>query len=285
VRVFISWSGESSKALARCFNNWLPRVLQATEPWFSEEAVAPGSRWLQELITNLRAQDFFVACVTPESLASAWFNFEVGIAASKLLGDEGKQRLCPILWKLDNRDIRQPLAMFQTLSTSEGDIRKLVTEMNNRLERGLSPADLEASFQKWWPDLARCLETIPDESNPATARRPEDILDEILATVRQQSISSNSAILTLARIEEDISQVRTATGPNLSSILRGYTPHMPDANSLNATLQLILDSARSKPVKDAAGLGEPPVISLGEPPTSTDVGINYRDLGMPPDVH
>ncbi len=199
MRVFLSWSGESSKALARCLNDWLPRVLQAIEPWFSDEAIAPGSRWLQEILTNLRAQDFFLACVTAESLSSAWFNFEIGVAASKLLADEDTHRVCPVLWNLENKDVPQPLAMFQTLTTSEADVRRLVDEMNNRLERSLPTDDLDASFRKWWPDLAQSLKAIPEEADLAPARRQEDILDEILASIRQQNIGSSNAIFLLTR--------------------------------------------------------------------------------------
>lgn len=44
MRVFVSWSGESSGAFARAFSDWLGAVLQSCRPWISEQ-IEKGKRW------------------------------------------------------------------------------------------------------------------------------------------------------------------------------------------------------------------------------------------------
>ena len=43
--VFISWSGERSKLLAREVVWWLPRVLSGIRPWMSDKDIPKGQRW------------------------------------------------------------------------------------------------------------------------------------------------------------------------------------------------------------------------------------------------
>ena len=44
MKVFISWSGDRSKYIAETLQEWLRRVLQATEPWISTQ-IDKGLVW------------------------------------------------------------------------------------------------------------------------------------------------------------------------------------------------------------------------------------------------
>lgn len=84
MQLFISWSGERSKAIASAIRDWLPLIIQSVKPWFSPEDIDKGARWLGDLNTQLEKQSVAVICVTPESLNAPWLLFEVG-ALSKAL--------------------------------------------------------------------------------------------------------------------------------------------------------------------------------------------------------
>ncbi len=59
MKVFISWSGERSQALAQAVREWLPMVLYYTEPWLSHSDIEAGERWAnvvaKELETSKKA--------------------------------------------------------------------------------------------------------------------------------------------------------------------------------------------------------------------------------------
>lgn len=42
MRVFVSWSGERSREVAKAFRDWLPLVLHYAEPWVSDADIEAG---------------------------------------------------------------------------------------------------------------------------------------------------------------------------------------------------------------------------------------------------
>src|SRR3989304_7947901 len=77
-RVFIGWSGNQSKAVAEALPSWLPRVIQAIQPFMSELDIPSGAKWQSTLDDELMTADFGIVCLTPENLSSPWVLFESG---------------------------------------------------------------------------------------------------------------------------------------------------------------------------------------------------------------
>ncbi len=66
-QVFISWSGEPSRSIARALGNWLRGVAQHVRTWVSDEVIETGRRWSEEIVKALDETDFGIVCVTAEN--------------------------------------------------------------------------------------------------------------------------------------------------------------------------------------------------------------------------
>jgi hypothetical protein len=84
MKVFLSWSGEKSRAVATALRAWLPYVNAEVEPWMSESDIEPGARWSAEIAKELESTSFGIACVTSGNQGSPWLNFEAGALAKQL---------------------------------------------------------------------------------------------------------------------------------------------------------------------------------------------------------
>ena len=69
MKIFLSWSGEKSKAAARAFREWLPGVIQALQPWMSDVDITPGRRWSNEVQQQLSDTNCGVLLVTRSNSA------------------------------------------------------------------------------------------------------------------------------------------------------------------------------------------------------------------------
>jgi hypothetical protein len=83
LKIFISWSGPRSLAVAEAQRDWLPNVFQMVEPWISAGDIDKGAKWRQAITGELEKSDFGLICLTPENLASPWLLFEAGSLAKK----------------------------------------------------------------------------------------------------------------------------------------------------------------------------------------------------------
>lgn len=185
MKVFISWSGKRSQALANMLRDWLPNVIQAIKPWMSDVDIDKGSRWSKDIALQLEESKVGIICLTPENLEAPWILFEAG-ALSKSLE---KTYVCPFLFKIDPSDIKGPLVQFQATKANKNDTQKLLHTINQALEGEAIPKEkLDEAFEVWWPKFEQNLENIPDiETIKEPKRSDREILEEILELVRTQT--------------------------------------------------------------------------------------------------
>ena len=78
MKVFLSWSGERSKAVAELLNNWLCCVIQAARPWISTRDIDRGALWFSEINEQLQDTSVGIICLTQENKNKPWILFEAG---------------------------------------------------------------------------------------------------------------------------------------------------------------------------------------------------------------
>lgn len=184
MKVFISWSGDTSKAIAEILRGWLPSVIQAIKPYYSPDDITKGSRWSTEISKELEECKIGLLCLTANNLEAPWVMFEAG-ALSKSLS---AARVCPLLFGIEPSDIKGPLVQFQAAPFAKDEMKKAVRMMNQELgPTALTTEVLDSVFEMWWPKLEEKIRAVlssvkaPGEQ---AVRSERDILEEILARVR-----------------------------------------------------------------------------------------------------
>lgn len=185
MKIFLSWSGDTSRKVAIAIRDWLPCVFNEAKPFVSSEDIRKGNRWLVDVSQELSASSFGIICLTRDNLAAPWILFEAG-ALSKSLKDS---QVCTLLLgKLKTSDIKGPLAGFQATLFEKDDVRKLVKSLNaSTAPKNLPEPTLEKIFEKWWPDLEANVALLLKQSTPSAAqeeRTEQDILLELLDLTR-----------------------------------------------------------------------------------------------------
>jgi TIR domain/Protein of unknown function (DUF4241) len=186
MKVFLSWSGEKSKATAEALREWLPNVIQAIEPWMSAEDIDKGARWASDLASQLESIQFGVICLTSDCIVSPWILFEAG-ALSKTLD---KAYVCPYLFDISPADLAGPLIQFNAAKADKDDTRRLINTINKACGDKSIPHDrVDKAFEVWWPRLGEKLENIrnaiPIRKAERAKRNEREILEETLELVRE----------------------------------------------------------------------------------------------------
>jgi hypothetical protein len=183
MKIFISWSGNTSRAVAVALRQWLPSVLQIVQPYVSSEDIEKGARWSAEIARELNDTAFGVICVTKDNVGSPWLNFEAG-ALSKSVDTS---RVSPFLLDLRTADLVGPLSQFQATLPQLEDVTRLVRSINSSTERPVDETRLGRSVEMWWPELEEQLKAIRSEEGPAEAephRESTDMIEELLEITR-----------------------------------------------------------------------------------------------------
>src|SRR5579863_7341899 len=121
VKIFISWSGEQSRAVGEALREWLPNVLFLADPWMSAGDIEKGAKWNQVVSGELEKSNFSVICLSSDNLNSPWLLFESGA-----LSKRSDSRVFTYLFGVEYADVKDPLSQFQHTKADEGDTKRLV---------------------------------------------------------------------------------------------------------------------------------------------------------------
>jgi hypothetical protein len=181
MKVFVSWSGERSQALAKALHDWIPLVLHNVEPWLSEADIEAGDRWADAVAKELADSNFGIICVTRENVGSPWVLFEAGALAKTMQGS----KVIPLLLDLEFRDITGPMAQFQAKKVDKAGISEVIHSINQTANHAVPEARAKQLFDALWSEFEKNVKAIPKEPAAAKHVRPQhEILEELVASVR-----------------------------------------------------------------------------------------------------
>jgi hypothetical protein len=181
MKIFISWSGNRSHALADSLREWIPLVLHYIEPWLSQTDIEAGQRWAEQVAKELETSNFGIVCITQENVSSPWVLFESGALAKSLQGS----RVVPFLLDLEFRDITGPLAQFQAKKADRTGAFDIVQSLNQLSPHPIPEDRVKQLFDALWPELEKKIASIPKPASLIKHSRPQpEVLEELVANVR-----------------------------------------------------------------------------------------------------
>jgi hypothetical protein len=181
VKIFISWSGQRSQALALALRDWIPLVLHYAEPWLSTSDIKSGDRWNIEVAKELQESKFGIICVTKDNLEAPWLLFESGALAKSV--EDG--RVIPLRLDLDPSDISGPLTQFQSERADKDGVKRLILSLNAVAVGPVLEDRLNQLFSAMWGNLEHKISEIPASGSPQKKARPQaEILEELVSGVR-----------------------------------------------------------------------------------------------------
>jgi len=188
MKVFLSWSGEKSLAVAQALREWLPYVNAEIQPWVSGTDIAPGERWSREVVQQLEMADVGIVCVTRENQSAPWLNFEAGALAKNL----ESSRVVPLVINLKPSEVQQPLAQFQAKEATKAGILDVL-----RLLNGLSTnqvPDIAVACDIWWPQFEPALERAAAVAGEESASDQHALIEEIYRIVKEKLDRASEAV-------------------------------------------------------------------------------------------
>ncbi|OIQ22008.1 MAG: hypothetical protein BM557_01120 [Flavobacterium sp. MedPE-SWcel] len=186
MKIFISWSGNTSKEIAKVLKGWLPSVLQAVKPYFTPDDIEKGNKWQSDISKKLEESTIGIICLTPENLDSPWLHFEAGALSNRL----DQARVCPLLFNVSKAQVKGPTSMFQLTDFDKEDFKILLRTVNIQLgEARISDEIFNKTFERSFPELKDSIEKIIKESNNTekteSIERPDrELLEELLNLTR-----------------------------------------------------------------------------------------------------
>lgn len=195
VKVFISWSGDTSKEIGSILRKFLPLILQDVDAFMSRHDIESGARWAERIQQELEQSSYGLIILTRSNLNAKWLLFEAG-AISKL---RNSATACLLCGGLDDTEVTGPLAQFQFQKFEQSSFFQLVRDMNNRIAKPLKEGAIDLVLAKWWPDIeaeysAAIKQFASQETEEKNPRNEREFQDEILRML-QIAVKPNKPVV------------------------------------------------------------------------------------------
>jgi hypothetical protein len=224
--VFISWSHETSGAVANVLAKYLQALINVVRPWLSSKDISTGARWGAEIAAKLESAHVGIICLTAENQHEPWILFEAGAIAKQALN----ARALVLRIDLKASEVTGPLSQFQSVSLDEDGIKRLITSINHVGGNPLNDEILTLSFNAHWPRMKQEFEqALKTTSTVSGKRSEEEMLEELVTVVRQTDIRQQQMESLLTEISQ-----RIPSNPFYGSLDPNYWPVSQMYKAVNA---------------------------------------------------
>ena len=159
IKVYIAWSGETSKEVASILKSWLPLMNSHIEVFVSGTDVPLGADWRDNLLQTRAACDCAIFCCTQDNISSPWLCFEAGqmSAAEKHLYFMMFDTL-PVQIKTPT-----PLRMFPFFTFEKEGLRSVAYDLNRLCGKWqIPPETFDPMFDGLYPTVKKMLAQVRD---------------------------------------------------------------------------------------------------------------------------
>lgn len=154
-KIFISWSGKNTASfkVAKKLAEWLPMVLQETEPFMSDN-IRSGTNPISQIMDNLANSKIGIICVTQDNITSSWLNFEAGALNNVVTNQSGI--VIPLLINMTTDEFancNSPIKNLQGKEFNDDDFKIALKDINSYLKSPIS----EKAFNSLYDGLKQTL--------------------------------------------------------------------------------------------------------------------------------
>jgi TIR domain len=207
VKLFLSWSGDSSRKIAEIFKDWLFPFSNELDIFFTPDGIEAGKRWTNELSQKLQDCEIGIFVYTRQNLDSLWMAFEAGALSKRI--DTG--RVIPLIFGEPELKLKQPLAQFQAKRFSERGIFETLEAVNNCLSSKKTKEELTSLLKFTWATLdekvTQVLEIESDSEMPLDSNDRIDvseILNNLYSLIRTSPVYSTDFAKDISELVEQI---------------------------------------------------------------------------------
>lgn len=218
MKVFLSWSGQRSLAVATEFRAWLPRLIQECREIYISSETTKGDAWFSTITAALGSADIGILFLTPDNQDAPWLNFEGGALLTKF----DKQRLIPVLVGFGKTDYSGPMKSLQlTEFDDKADMRLLLETVNDAISIPLEAAILDEEHELKWDAFITATHrrlaalgeaTVAPRDDSTEARTVDDKISELLELVRDHQRTT----MTLANVTQGLLDREALRSPSAS---------------------------------------------------------------------
>jgi hypothetical protein len=236
MRVFISWSGDASRIVAKALASFVGECVQAAKPWMSDE-IPKGQPWSDAILTQLEESQIGIVCLTKANQNSPWLIFEGGALAKH-------KAFHVFLIDATPAEIGPPFGMYQHTSASRDEVLKLLHTIDAKLppEARRGEDRLRRSCEKNWAELetaiAEARAIVPSQGQPPQ-RSEREMLEELLTAVRDLTLKTRgdylhgfmselSALLSQSQAAAAEERLSDGTSPTWKTKMDAWAEHKDD---------------------------------------------------------